>query len=62
MTLWETGESNGKVSISKLVTDSSYEYAGAASNLFLEDLFYLACRGGWPRCLAIKSKEGKLEI
>lgn len=62
MTLWETGESNGKVSISKLVTDSSYEYAGAASNLFLEDLFYLACRGGWPRCLAIKSKKGKLEI
>ena len=62
MTLWETGESNGTVSISRLISDSSYEYAGAVSNLSLEDLFYSACRGGWPRCLALNSKEGKLEI
>ena len=62
MTLWETGESNGTVSIFRLISDSSYEYAGAVSNLSLEDLFYSACRGGWPRCLALNSKEGKLEI
>lgn len=62
MTLFETGESNGSVSISSLVSDESYEFAGAMSELSLEDLFYAACRGGWPRCLAIKSKEGKLEI
>ena len=62
MTLWETGESNGTVSISRLISDSSYEYAGAVSNLSLENLFYSACRGGWPRCLALNSKEGKLEI
>ena len=62
MTLFETGESNGSVSISRILSDPSYDFSGAASNLNLEDLFYSACRGGWPRCLALRSKEGKLEI
>ena len=25
-------------------------------------MFFAACRGGWPRCLAIQNKEAKLEI
>ena len=62
MTLFETGESNGAVSISRILSDDSYDFSGAVSNLSLEELFYSACRGGWPRCLALKSKEGKLEI
>jgi hypothetical protein len=32
------------------------------SELSLEDLFFAACRGGWPRCLALKSDAAKLEI
>jgi len=62
MTMYEMGESNGSVSISKIVADDAYEFSGAISDLSLEDLFYCACRGGWPRCLALKSKEAKLEI
>ena len=62
MTLFETGESNGSVSISRILSDDSYDFSGAVSNLSLEELFYSACRGGWPRCLALRSKEGKLEI
>lgn len=62
MTLWETGESNGTVSLSRLLDDIPYDYSGAVSSIGLDDLFYAACRGGWPRCLALKSKEGKLEI
>ena len=62
MTLWETGESNGTVSLTHILSDEHYDYAGAVSNIKLEELFYAACRGGWPRCLALKSKEGKLEI
>lgn len=62
MTLWETGESNGTVSLTRILNDEHYDYAGAVSNIKLEDLFYASCRGGWPRCLALKSKEGKLEI
>ncbi len=62
MTLFETGESNGSVSISRILSDESYDFSGAASDLSLNTLFYSACRGGWPRCLSIKSKEAKLEI
>jgi predicted AAA+ superfamily ATPase len=62
MTLWETGESNGTVSLTRIVADESYDYSGATSKMSLEDLFYAACRGGWPRCLALRNKEGKLEI
>jgi hypothetical protein len=62
MTLWETGESNGQISLSRIVEDEAYEFEGALSNLSLEDLFFAVCRGGWPRCMALKSKNAKLEI
>lgn len=62
MTLWETGESNGLISLSKIVEDEAYDFNGAMSDLTLEDLFFVVCRGGWPRCMALKSKEAKLEI
>ena len=55
MTLWETGESNGSISLSKILEDEEYDFDGAMSQLTLEDLFFTACRGGWPRCMALKS-------
>lgn len=62
MTLWETGESNGSISLSQLITDETYEFEGAISNLVIEDLFFAVCRGGWPRCMALKSRKAMLEI
>lgn len=62
MTLWETGESNGQISISKIIEDENYEFEGAMSTITLEDLFFAVCRGGWPRCMALKSRDAKLEI
>ncbi len=62
MTLWETGESNGMVSLTKIITDQTYEFDGATSTLSLEGLFVSVCRGGWPRCMALKSETAKLEI
>ena len=62
MTLWETGESNGKISLSELLCNEDYEIDGISSDIKLEGLFFSACRGGWPRCLAIKSNKAKLEI
>ena len=62
MTLWETGESNGTVSLTRLIEDESYDFDGASSDLTLEELFFAACRGGWPRCLALKKAAAKLEI
>ena len=62
MTLFETGESTGGVSLSELFNDDKYDIDGKKSNLRLEDLFYIICRGGWPRCLAIKDDDAKLQI
>ncbi|MDO5303558.1 MAG: DUF4143 domain-containing protein [Clostridia bacterium] len=62
MTLWETGESNGQISLSNILTDESYDFDGVLSSLKLEDLFFTVCRGGWPRCMALKNNNAKLEI
>lgn len=62
MTLWETGESNGRISLSQIMENEVYEFEGAMSELSLEDLFFAVCRGGWPRSLALKNEDAKLEI
>lgn len=62
MTLWETGESSGSVSLSKLFSDPGYRIDGFLNHVKLEELFYIICRGGWPRFLALKSDAAKLEI
>ena len=62
MSLFETGESTGSISLHSLFNDSGNEIDGLKSEIQLEDLFFAACRGGWPRCLALRTKEAKLEI
>ncbi len=62
MTLWETKESNGKISLLEMFNNSEYDIDGFQSDIELEDLFFAVCRGGWPKCLSIKSKTAKLEI
>jgi len=62
MTLFETGESNGGVSLTVMLQDDSYVIDGIMSSVSIEQLFFAVCRGGWPRCLAIKKPEAKLEI
>ena len=62
MTLYETGESNGQISLSELFDTESAACDGCRSDITLEDLFMAACRGGWPRCLALKSDKARLEI
>lgn len=46
MTLWESGESTGDVSLSSLF-DGNHDIAGL-SNLDLERMAFITCRGGWP--------------
>lgn len=62
MTLWETGESNGKISLSKILENPDYDIDGVMSEISLEQLFFAVCRGGWPRCLALSKDSAKLEI
>ena len=62
MTIWETGESNGKISLSSLFEDPTYQIDGILNETGLEDLFFASCRGGWPRCLALQSSQAKLAV
>lgn len=62
MALSESGESNGKISLTKLIDDKDYQIDGITSELKIEDLIHAACRGGWPRSLIFKKKESQLEI
>lgn len=62
MTLFETGESDGSISLEKLICDTDYDIDGITTGLTLEQLFFAACRGGWPRCLALSKDSAKLEI
>ena len=62
MTLFETGESNGSVSLSRLITEADYSVDGAISTLTIEDLIYASCRGGWPRCMELADKDSRLQI
>lgn len=48
MTLWESGDSNGSVSLRDLFLDGEKDVFGE-NTLTLEDIAFLTCRGGWPR-------------
>ena len=54
MSLWESGESSGTVSLGDLFAQQ--EFAGGDSSLTLEELAFLTCRGGWPSVVGMKGK------
>lgn len=54
MSLWESGESNGGVSLSALFQQP--EDVFVANALSLDDIAFLTCRGGWPRA-TVQKKE-----
>jgi hypothetical protein len=47
MSLWESGESSGKVSLSDLFEGKPL--TPQDNTLSLQDIAYLTCRGGWPQ-------------
>lgn len=58
MTLYESGESNGRVSLADLF--DSHEKIVEKSELSLQDIAFLICRGGWPMAVGL-SPEVALE-
>ena len=62
MSLWESGESNGKISFQQLFDDPSLDIDGVISDMEVEDLIYAACRGGWPATVNIRSQKAKLLV
>ncbi|MCD8371079.1 MAG: DUF4143 domain-containing protein [Clostridiales bacterium] len=62
MSLYETGESNGAVSLSGLFQSHEFPDDGCVSKLSVDDLIFAACRGGWPSSVRKKSDRAKLMI
>lgn len=58
MSLYESGESNGKVSLKELFDGKPLETQ--TNDLTIDDIAYLTCRGGWPWATLI-SKEVALD-
>lgn len=61
MSLYETGESNGAVSLKSLF-DKNVFPDGCTSQLSIDDLIFAACRGGWPYCLSLPKRELQLRV
>lgn len=62
MSLWESKESSGQVSLQRLFDEPDYDIDGAQSPLSIEDLIFVACRGGWPASLKARTDVAKLLI
>lgn len=54
MSLWESGESTGSISIEDMFNGKDIE--PQQNKLSLEDIAFLLCRGGWPRATLLKEK------
>ena len=50
MSLWESDESNGTVSLKLLLAEEDFK-ATAAPERNLREIAYLVCRGGWPQAV-----------
>lgn len=61
MSLYESQESNGTVSLMELF-DCPETFNSCESNLSMDELIFAVCRGGWPRSLFNKTQRAKLEI
>lgn len=61
MSLYESKDSTGTISLIKLLTDASMDINGITSKLSLEDYAHLICRGGWPSTI-ILNKELSVKV
>ena len=58
MSLWESGESTGEISLSDMF--HAPEKIGTANKLTLPSLAFIICRGGWPQAMQKKTEKAAL--
>lgn len=58
MSLWESGESSGEVSLLSLMSDSTKVFGSNPLNL--EQMAFVTCRGGWPKAVTRTSGRAAL--
>lgn len=62
MSLYESKESTGEISLKELFDNPELDIDGVMSPMKIEDLIFAACRGGWPSALRKKSDSAKLIV
>lgn len=60
MSLYESGDSNGNISLINLFDNPFMDIDGISSDLTFDDLLFVICRGGWPEILTIEDKKDQL--
>ena len=60
MSLYESKESSGQVSLAELFQSHETDIDGANSSLSVEQLVFSACRGGWPSSIKKKTERTML--
>lgn len=58
MSLWESGDSSGDVSLGALFKNA--DSVDGASKIDIDQVAFLTCRGGWPKATLKKSKKAAL--
>ena len=61
MSLFESGESNGTVSLESLFNEPE-SFDGCKSDLSIESLIFAICRGGWPVTLSRNTDKSRLFV
>lgn len=62
MSLYESRESNGSVSLMDLFDHKNDLKSGCSNDMSLEDIIFAACRGGWPASVLMDDKEAQLLV
>ncbi len=62
MSLYESKESSGEVSLKQLFDDREYQLGGEFSSMTVNDIIYSACRGGWPASLRSDDRIAQLSV
>lgn len=61
MSLWESHESNGAISLKELF-DNPQLNIEAVSDVDIEHLVFITCRGGWPATLRLRDDKSRLMV
>lgn len=62
MSLWESGESTGEISLMELFNNPDLIIDGKMSRIDIKQLIFASCRGGWPDSLSLPTQRGKLLV
>lgn len=62
MSLYESKESNGSISLLQLFNDPTLDIDGIMSDMGINDIINAACRGGWPASLRLQNPHDRLYV